>query len=46
MVFLLLYLKTQLAVIYKRLGFKELLREWINQDSIIDIMSDIYDENI
>jgi hypothetical protein len=46
MVFPLPCIKTQLAAMYNRPGFEELLRKWTNRDVATDIMSDIYDGNI
>ena len=46
MIFPLPCLKTQLAVMYNRTGFEELLRKWTNRDVETGIMSDIYDGNI
>ena len=46
MVFPLPCLKTQLAAMYNRPGFKENLRKWTNRDVVTGIISDIYDGNI
>ena len=39
-------LKTQLAIMYKRPGFEDLLKKWTNRDDMPGIMSDIYDGEI
>ena len=46
MIFPLPCLKTQLAAMYNRPGFEELLRRWTNHNVESGIMSDIYDGNI
>ena len=46
MVYPLPCLKTQLAIMYKRPGFEELLKKWTNRDILSGIMSDIYDGKI
>ena len=46
MVYPLPCLKTQLAIMYKRPGFEELLKKWTNREVLSGIMSDIYDGEI
>ena len=39
-------LKSQLAVMYKRPDFDELLKKWVNRNVVTDTMSDIFDGEI
>jgi hypothetical protein len=46
MVYPLPCLKTQLATMYKRPGFEDLLKKWTNRVVLTDALSDIYDGEI
>ena len=46
MVYLLPCLKSQLAVMYKRPNFEELLKKWVNRNVVTGTMSDIFDGEI
>jgi hypothetical protein len=46
MLFLVLFLKTQIISIYQHSGFIELLQKWLNQINVANLYTDIYDREV